>query len=501
MALYYRKFHTFHPASQKTNHQLGLDKYMRVENQGTHGPISAAYGDVYGPYNEAWIDAFEGNGFHDHSDPILGRKIGPFVPPNSIDPSTMTRSYAANGYYSAEVESRPNLDVLTETYVHKILLEGPDGDVIAKGVEVSGPLGSVIEIYAHEVILAAGALQSPQVLENSGIGSKAILEQNGIEVLIDNPGVGENLQDHCFSTVSFEVADGQISADVVRDPGVVEALTKLYQETKTGPLSAVPFSLAYVPPVDINGRMHPEDVRALAYAHVGPKGLELDEGRSAQYAELRAMMLDPNESTCFYGFAPGQMHVGAIGKTSMKDAYLPKLADNYITIMVGLNHPFSRGSVHIGTSDPRRPPVIDPNYLSHQLDLEILARGTQFIERIVEDPAMKRLLKTENRIPGNANLRDLESTKQVTKDRLWTTYHLSCSCPMMPRKLGGVVNDRLKVHGTRNVRIVDASIFPMITLGNIQATVYAVAERACDLIKQDWDSSLLGVPHLVNGIH
>ena len=501
MAPYYRKFHTFHPASQYTNEQMGLDKYMRLENQGTHGPISATYGDVYGPYNQAWMDAFEGTGFDDHSDPILGRKMGPFMPPNSLDPGTMTRSYAASGYYTTEIESRPNLDVLTETYVHKILFEDSDDDVIAKGVEASGPQGNAFEIYANEIILAAGAVQSPQVLEISGIGSKAILEQNGIEVLIDNPGVGENLQDHCFSTVSFEVADGQITADVMRDPAVVEALAKLYRETKTGPMSGVPFSLAYVPPVDFNGRMQPEDVRALTHTQFGPRGQQLDAGRSAQYAELRAMMLDPNESTCFYGFAPGQMHVDPSGKTSMKEAYKPKLPENYISIMVGLNHPFSRGSVHIGSSDPRSPPIIDPKYLSHQLDLEILARGTQFIERIVEHPAMKPLLKTEIRLPRNANLEDLESAKKITKDRLWTTYHLSCSCPMMPRKLGGVVDDRLKVYGTRNVRIVDASIFPMITLGNIQATVYAVAERACDLIKQDWESGLNGVAHPVNGIH
>ena len=474
---------------------------MRLENQGTQGPISATYGDVYGPYNEAWMDVFEGTGFEDNSDPILGRKMGPFMPQNSVDPMTMTRSYAANGYYTTEVERRPNLDVLSETYVNKMLLEGPDGDLIAKGVQVSDSHGDIIEIYANEVVLAAGALQSPQVLENSGIGSKAILEHNGIEVRIDNSGVGENLQDHCFSTVSFEVADGQISADVVRDPAVVEALTKLYQETRTGPLSGVPFSLAYVPPVDANGRMQPEDVRALANAHFGPEGLTLDEGRSTQYAELRAMMLDPNESTCFYGFAPGQMHVGPTGKTSMKDAYAPKLAENYITIMVGLNHPFSRGSVHIGSNDPRQPPIIDPKYLSHQLDLEILARGTQFIEKIVEHPAMKRLLKTEKRLPCNANLQDLESAKQVTKERLWTAYHLSCSCPMMPRKLGGVVDDRLKVYGTRNVRVVDASVFPMIALGNIQATVYAVAERACDLIKEDWDDGFIDVGHPANGVH
>ena len=195
----------------------------------------------------------------------------------------------------------------------------------------------------------------------------------------------------------------------MRDQAVVEALTKLYQETKTGPLSAVPFSLAYVPPVDINGRMQPECVKALAHAHFGPSGQELDEGRSVQYAELLAMMLDPNESTYFYGFAPGQMHVAPTGETSMQDAYAPKPAENYISIM------------HIGSSDPRRPPIIDPNYLSHQLDFEILARGTQFIERLVEHPALKRLVKTGNRLPRNAELRDLERAKQVTKDRLWTT--------------------------------------------------------------------------------
>ena len=207
----------------------------------------------------------------------------------------------------------------------------------------------------------------------------------------------------------------------MRDQAVVEALTKLYQETKTGPLSAVPFSLAYVPPVDINGRMQPECVKALAHAHFGPSGQELDEGRWVQYAKLQTMTLDPNESTCFYAFAPGQMHVVPIGRTSMQDAYAPRLAENYISIMDGLNHLFSRGRVHLGTSDPRRPPIIDPNYLSHQLDFEILARGTQFIERLVEHPALKRLVKTGNRLPRNADLRDLEIAKQVTKDRLWTT--------------------------------------------------------------------------------
>ena len=172
----------------------------------------------------------------------------------------------------------------------------------------------------------------------------------------------------------------------------------------------------------------------------------------------------------------------------MSHAYSQQLSGNYITIMVGLNHPLSRGSVHIGGNDPRSSPIIDPNYLSHPLDVEVLSRATQFMERIISQNAMKQLLKTKSRIPEHAILTDLESAKKIMKERLWTTYHPSCTCAMMPRDLGGAVNDRLLVHGTKNVRVIDASVFPMITLGNIQATVYAVAERACDLIKEDWAS-------------
>jgi choline dehydrogenase-like flavoprotein len=487
MAPYYKKFHTFFPASKETNELLSLDSYMNSEIQGTDGPLSTTFPDAYGPFNQAWMAAFNGVGFNDNSDPILGRKLGAFTPPNSVDPKKNQRSYSASAYYTAEIERRPNLDLLTETFVNKVLLQSSDNGVEAKGVQICSKDGSVDEIYAEEVILAAGALQSPQILENSGIGSKEILKRYGVEILIDNPGVGENLQDHCFATVSFEVSDDQISADVVRDPAVVKALLKQYEETRTGPLSGVPFSLAYLPPVDINGRMAPKDVELLTEAHIDLKDPNLPPAKKAQFAELQSMILDPSESTCFYGLMPSQMHIQPEGKTSMSQAYSQQRPENFISIMVGLNHPLSRGSVHIGGSNPKSSPLIDPGYLSHPLDVEILARGTQFIEKIANQQAMKQLLKTDHRLPSlAAHLADLASAKQVMKDRLWTSYHPSCTCAMMPQEIGGVVNDRLVVHGTKNVRVIDASVFPMITLGNIQATVYAVAERASDLIKEDW---------------
>ncbi|EEQ34061.1 conserved hypothetical protein [Microsporum canis CBS 113480] len=174
------------------------------------------------------------------------------------------------------------------------------------------------------------------------------------------------------------------------------------------------------------------------------------------------------ESTSYYGLMPSQMNIRPGGKTPINLAYSQQRPENYTSVMVGLNHPLSRGSVHIGSSGPMASPTIDPGYLSHPLDMEILVPGTQFIENIINQQEIKRLLKG-GRLPSLAcNLADIEIAKQVTKERLWTTYHPSCTCAMMPKDLGGVVNDRLVVHG------------------NIQATVYAVAERASDLIKEDW---------------
>lgn len=486
---YYKKFQTFSPASAETSKLLSLDSYFKPELHGSQGPVKASFPDAYGPFNQAWMEAFDSAGFTDETDPILGRKQGAFTPPNTVNPDTKQRSYAANSYLNPVIEKRANLDILTEAFVQKVLLEQSD-EVEAKGVRVSNSSSSTIDIYAGEVILAAGAFQSPLVLEYSGIGSGALLKENGIEVFIDNPAVGENLQDHAFATISVEVKDDQISGDMARDPSVIQALVKQYMETKGGMLSGIPLSLAVTPPVDSHGRMSSEDVKTLAGAHLDIHDDAISPAAKSHVREVKDLLVDPAESSCFFGLMPSQMNVKTEGKTTMQEAYSPQRPENFITIMVGLNHPFSRGSVHISGSDPKAAPAIDPKYLSHPLDMEILARGVQFLDTLVNQDAFKRLLKTEagQRLPELAHkLRDLEVAKQVARDRLWTTYHPSCTCAMLPRELGGVVNDRLVVHGTKNLRVIDASIFPMIPMGNIQATVYAVAERACDLIKEDWN--------------
>jgi choline dehydrogenase-like flavoprotein len=138
------------------------------------------------------------------------------------------------------------------------------------------------------------------------------------------------------------------------------------------------------------------------------------------------------------------------------------------------------------SADPAAHPRYDPRYLSHPLDIELLARQLQFCEKIVTEKPLASILKNGGRrIPENADFTDLEATKKVTKERLFTAFHPVRTCAMMPKDIGGVIDSRLKIYETTNLRVVDTSIFPIEPLGHIQSTVYAVAEKAADIIKED----------------
>jgi choline dehydrogenase-like flavoprotein len=140
--------------------------------------------------------------------------------------------------------------------------------------------------------------------------------------------------------------------------------------------------------------------------------------------------------------------------------------------------------VHISSKDASVPPTWDPNYCSHPLDLEILARTVGFVEKIVNTAPYKDMIDTELKRLPDATGDDLEVAKEIVRERSVSCFHIAGTCRMLSRELGGVVNERLMVHGTCNIRVVDASMIPLEPLGNIQTTVYAVAERAADFIKE-----------------
>ena len=153
---------------------------------------------------------------------------------------------------------------------------------------------------------------------------------------------------------------------------------------------------------------------------------------------------------------------------------------NYLKLCSLLCHPLSRGNVHITSSDVNVPPQIDPKYPSHPLDLEVLARHLQSLENLIKrEPLVQYIKPNGRRNNDTAYLADnLEKAMDYTRATSISNNHPSCTCPMMPRNTVGVVNEQLVVDGTKNLRIVDSSIIPLIPRANIQTTVYAIAEKA-----------------------
>lgn len=482
---YFDKSTTFHPPGQAAKEITGLGQYHEDGNGG-HGPLQASFGDSHtAALDGAWMETFSSLGLKMTADPRTGRGLGAFQTLDSINPSTKTRSWSASAYFGPEVRARPNVTLLSDTTVKRIVTDGTEEDVVARGVVVQTEDGEKTIFARHEVILAAGALQSPQILELSGIGGRALLESHGISVVIDNPNVGEHLQDHAMVCQSFEANDGIASGDVARDPDVVNAYAKRYRNSRDGPLgNGAIHSVAYAPLADNSGPISTqarEDILNSYFSNsVSSRATPIEK----QLTRIRSILEDPQEPVVEYMLYPAQLSMPDEPK-SFVEMLNPVLPENYISVLTILNHPFSRGSVHIASPSVSDKPIWDPKYLSHPLDLELLARNVQFVEKIIGTGPFQSAVR-----PGGKRIPDivgdtLEKAKEIVRQRQLSVFHLAGSCAMLPREDGGVVNERLVVHGTRNIRVVDASVFPLEPVGNIQATVYAVAEKAADLIKED----------------
>lgn len=189
---YIRKFHTAAPPSEASQQTLKQILYEQ-KDVGDKGPVKISFGDQYMPYYSAWMESFKALGYPQTEDPINGAGTGPFVSPSAVDPATHTRSHSASAYLGKDVRSRPNLRVVTGAQVERIVLEKPSDEAIATGVSFSKGQEQFVLSVKKEVILAAGATQTPKILELSGIGDEKILESHGIPTVVNNPSVGEKI--------------------------------------------------------------------------------------------------------------------------------------------------------------------------------------------------------------------------------------------------------------------------------------------------------------------
>ncbi|KAI1387561.1 putative GMC oxidoreductase [Hypoxylon trugodes] len=474
MESYFRKFHTFTEPQPKLKEELMLD-YLLKGAHGTDGPIQISYGSEEGfpPFLQAWPRTWSALGKPIDGDPIAGVSIGAFNNAATLHPTTRERSHAGNTYYADKAAQRSNLRVITEALVEKIGITQNPNNLRATGVTFVGKDGKRQQVSAkREVILAAGAVKTPQLLELSGIGNKNVLEKHGINCLLDNPNVGENFQDHGFVPFSWEVADPLTSGDQMRNPSVVEAVMGAYQTAKAGPLSINALGSAFFPLQD-------QDLKPVSVSQ-----LLSDLGQAdVEPKILREQICTPGDSSVQFTVAPFQLD--AFPGDSPSQIFSLSVDGFYASIVAVLNHPFSRGSTHIRSADPHAKPIVDPRAMTHPLDLELHARHVLLLEKIRDASPLRELFKEGGRRIHNGGKRveTLDEAKEAVKHGYTPHYHVCGTAAMKPRESGGVVDSKLKVYGVDGLRIVDASIFPLIPRGNIQSSVYAVAERAADLIK------------------
>ncbi|KAK0239833.1 alcohol oxidase [Armillaria nabsnona] len=446
---------------------------------GQNGPIIKSFSTSQSSVYAKLFDALEHLHVPRNPEPGGGFAVGSTFVYNTVDPHTATRSYAATGYYEPNAE-RPKFLVLTGASATKVVFDTGDsreGKRRAIGVEFIKDGSRLWVAVKKDVILSAGSLQSPKLLELSGIGNPRILEKHGIETLVELPGVGENLQDHVMAFTVAEIDASLETVDVLHDSAEAQRHAELYKEKK-GLLSTLQApAYIFIPASklgDAQAWRDAADVQCTAYL-ASINNPQLRAGLARQYAIQQRWFCDENHAQGEVSFYNGHFPVPTLQ---------PKPGKRYMTLNASILHPFSRGSVHIQSSDPSKPPAIDPQYFSNSVDLEILIHTVKLALKLYETEPLTELVVPDGLVfPAKDNLEG-DRLKEFVKNTCSTVYHPLGTAAMMPRDLGGVVDNTLRVYGTDNLRVVDMSVFPMELASHTQSSAYAVGEMAADVIKR-----------------
>ncbi|KAJ7141591.1 alcohol oxidase [Mycena filopes] len=445
-----------------------------VQERGTDGPLVYGYpltlSNFEGPYREALRKV----GVSHAPEPFNGDTQGTWLTPVSIDPGKRVRSYSANMYYQPNA-ARPNLKVLVSAHVTKIELVNSSGIATADRVVFLCDGKSHEISVSGEVILCAGTILSPQILELSGIGDPAVLKKAEVEVKVALPGVGENVQEHIFSAASYEIRQDKAEAyntfDCLKDPAIAAQQFSDYKLHGTGVCGMAPICMTFVPLATIS-----PDASSIIESLNDWIKVETDAGRMSP-ARLKQLTihLDHSEKQ-----EPEIEMVLSQAFNSQPNP--PKPDTKYISLHAMMNHPISRGSIHIKSKDPLEAPLINPRYFESEYDLTAFVETFKFNRRLVREEPLCSILSGVEVNPGPECQTD-EQIADWLKAHFNSTWHTVGSCSMLPLADGGVVDRKLKVYNTSNIRVVDLSIIPLHIGAHTQATAYALAELAADIIQ------------------
>jgi choline dehydrogenase len=394
--------------------------------RGGEGPLNVADMRERHPLIDAFVDAGVQCGYPRNPDYNGARQDG--FGYYQVTQRDGRRESAATAYLEP-VRGRPNLDVLTGARVRRVLMDGTR----AVGVEYAYAGGIHEARVGTEVVLSAGAVQSPQLLELSGIGEPDLLRSHGIAVRHALPGVGENYRDHYAARITWRVRQPITLNDDSRG-------LRLMRE-------------------------------ALRYAISRRGVLTYTAGIGHGFIRSRRE-LDTPDCQLFFAHASYD--------------YVTRELDTEPGMTIGVYQcrPESRGSIHIGSPEPDAAPRIRPNFLSDPLDRDTLVRGLRLVREIGQAAAFAPYRGDEIK-PGVDCTDDGELLDYARRTGA-TTYHVMGTCRMGPDgDPMAVVDECLRVRGLQGLRVVDASVMPTMPSGNINAPVIMVAEKAADLIRED----------------
>ena len=344
------------------------------------------------------------------------------------------RRSSYRSFLNRKVRARKNLTIMTSTQLSKVIFDGSK----AIGVEcIQNKRKASLTIHAKkEVILSAGAISSPQILQLSGIGDKDLLNKLGIKTIHHNPAVGKNLQDHLQIRLVYKTNTRTLNDEL--NTWWKKALIGVqYILFRTGPLT------------------------------------------------LSASQVFAFTNTALDGSRPNiQFHMQPLSADKPGDGVHPFSA---FTMSVCNLRPESRGEVSINSSNPEDLPTIIPNYLSTESDRKIAIESIKVARKIAQANSIKEHILDEF-VPGNSFSSD-DELLEVARNHSQSIYHPVGTCKMGNDK-ESVVDDQLRVHGIKNLRVVDASIMPELVSGNTNAPTMMIAEKAAEMILNNSHTSL-----------
>ncbi|KAJ6009884.1 hypothetical protein N7522_004900 [Penicillium canescens] len=446
---YLRKSATYHDDEKAYSPDL--------KKIGQNGPIPISHSELIPemkPFRDLLTTAWKSTGQPINEDIFDGQMVGLTHSVNSIYKGRRSGSFLC-------VTDKPNITILPQVHSKKLIID--DADKVCKGVTVITGSGQELNFYAtREVVVSQGVFESPKLLMLSGIGPAAELKKHGIPVIIDNLHVGQHLLDHPGVPFVLRVKDGFGMDNHVLRKGTTQnnQAVQAYQNNHGGPLGSGFLEMVGFPRID--------------------KYLEKDP----QY-RLAKSSNGNKDPFCPYGQPHFELDFVCLFGSAFQWHYPTPSKGDYITVMVDLVRPVSEpGEVTLNSADPLQQPNINLNYFNNDLDIIAMREGIRYAYDVLKNgEGFKDIIESE--YPWEMPLHDDKLMKRAVLDRSQTSFH-PCGTARLSKSIQqGVVDHNLKVHGVKNLRVIDASVIPVIPDCRIQNSVYMVGEKGADAIKRD----------------